>query len=498
MTRPLAAAGRRDQDDRRTTFDVRIWKINAIEGRTRTTYQVRWKVAGRPKANAKNFATRRLAESRHAELLAATRRGEAFDIETGIPVTELRAVPEPDPVPARSWLEHARDFADLKWWSAAPKSRAGIADALATVTPALLTAEPPAVHADLVREALYQWLFRTGVRTSDGGPHKPRTELDAPAHLAGVLDWLAGHTRPVADLAEAEVARAALDRLARKLDGKPAAATTIARKRAVFFGALDYAVERKDLEVNPLMTLKWTAPKQVEQVDRRVVCNHGQARALLDAVRHQGDTGRHLVAYYATAYYAGLRPGEINALGRDTVELPAVDAADQWGVLRLATSRPATSSGWQDDPTDGEEIAPARQLKHRALGDTRPVPACPLLVTVLRDHIETFGFAPDGRLFRGVRGGEVSDSVTGRVWGAARSEALTSVQAASPLARRIYDLRHACLSGWLNAGVSPQQVAEWAGHSVAVLLRVYAKCVDGDDVAARKRIEAALRPDGGR
>jgi hypothetical protein len=56
----------------------------------------------------------------------------------------------------------------------------------------------------------------------------------------------------------------------------------------------------------------------------------------------------------------------------------------------------------------------------------------------------------------------------------------------------VYDLRHACLSGWLNAGVPPQQVAEWAGHSAGVLHRVYAKCVDGDDVTARRRIDAML------
>jgi hypothetical protein len=35
--------------------------------------------------------------------------------------------------------------------------------------------------------------------------------------------------------------------------------------------------------------------------------------------------------------------------------------------------------------------------------------------------------------------------------------------------------------------------AEWAGHSVAVLLRVYAKCVDGHDEIAKRRIEDALR-----
>jgi hypothetical protein len=48
------------------------------------------------------------------------------------------------------------------------------------------------------------------------------------------------------------------------------------------------------------------------------------------------------------------------------------------------------------------------------------------------------------------------------------------------------------VSLWLNAGVPATQVAEWAGHSVHVLLKVYASCIDGQDEAARKRIEGAL------
>jgi hypothetical protein len=36
------------------------------------------------------------------------------------------------------------------------------------------------------------------------------------------------------------------------------------------------------------------------------------------------------------------------------------------------------------------------------------------------------------------------------------------------------------------------QVAEWAGHSVNVLLRVYAKCAYGQEEVAKARIEAAL------
>jgi hypothetical protein len=41
--------------------------------------------------------------------------------------------------------------------------------------------------------------------------------------------------------------------------------------------------------------------------------------------------------------------------------------------------------------------------------------------------------------------------------------------------------------------VAPAQVAEWAGHSVAVLLRIYAKCIDGQDQLNKRRIQDILR-----
>ena len=67
-----------------------------------------------------------------------------------------------------------------------------------------------------------------------------------------------------------------------------------------------------------------------------------------------------------------------------------------------------------------------------------------------------------------------------------------SVRNGSLGAKVPYQLRHAAVSLWLNAGVPATQVAEWAGHSVHVLLKVYAKCIDGQDEAARRRIEDAL------
>ena len=81
---------------------------------------------------------------------------------------------------------------------------------------------------------------------------------------------------------------------------------------------------------------------------------------------------------------------------------------------------------------------------------------------------------------------------TYRVWDAARTAALTDADYTSRLAKRPYDLRHAAVSLWLNAGVPPTQVSEWVGHSMNVLLRVYTKCVCGQDEVARQRTEAAV------
>jgi integrase len=67
--------------------------------------------------------------------------------------------------------------------------------------------------------------------------------------------------------------------------------------------------------------------------------------------------------------------------------------------------------------------------------------------------------ARDCRLFRGVRGGPLSESLYGQIWATARTAVLTPEEAASPLARRPCDLRHAAVSTWLNSGVAAPQVA---------------------------------------
>ena len=125
-----------------------------------------------------------------------------------------------------------------------------------------------------------------------------------------------------------------------------------------------------------------------------------------------------------------------------------------------------------------------------------------MLAGLIEAHLTTFGTSRDGRLFttrrgpggryRPTIGQPFSSSAYSRVWKRARRRALSAEQQASPLAARPYDLRHAAVSLWLNAGVPATQVANWAGHSVAVLLRVYAACLDGRETDAVRRIGAAL------
>jgi integrase len=120
------------------------------------------------------------------------------------------------------------------------------------------------------------------------------------------------------------------------------------------------------------------------------------------------------------------------------------------------------------------------------------------LVLLLRSHLERYGTGSQGRVFVGARGGALTDRSYLAVFHQARAAAFGGPEAASLLARRPYDLRHAAVSTWLNAGVAPPQVAEWAGHSVEVLLRVYAKCISGKQDEAMRRILEATAPDDGK
>ncbi|GHD40942.1 integrase [Streptomyces galbus] len=378
-----------------------------------------------------------------------------------------------------TWYAFALKYLAMKWPHAAPNTRNGINESLTAVTMALLDERPGQPPEDLIRRALRNWAFVLP------GPD----ERDLPPDVANALHWVAKASRPLSDLGDAAIGRAVLDSLRLKLDGTAAAAETVRRKRRTLVNALHYAVDLGEFEENPIASIRWKKPKVVGEVDPRVVANPAQARSLLTAVSYVGGygraRGRRLVGLFACMYYGALRPAEAVGLTNADLKLPETG----WGTLLLNRTRPSVGKQW----TDSGETHDDRGLKNRPAEEVRLVPVPPQLVTLLREHLDTFGTAEDGRLFTNERGGVVGSSTYYRVWQEARALALPPAAVASPLAARPYDLRHSALSTWLNSGVDPTEVAERAGNSVEVLLSRYAKCIDGRQEIANRKIEDLLR-----
>ena len=367
---------------------------------------------------------------------------------------------------------------DVRWPKHAAKGRATMAEALLAVTPVLVKSQRGAPDADVMRQALRKWTF-----------NPPRRDLLRPPEIDAALRWLARVSLSMSVLEESAVIARALDACARKLDGSAASREYYRRRRQVFYSALKYAVREKRLSANPLdrpgLDREWKAPPGDYAIDRRRVASPAQMRQLLDAIRSTGiSQGSRLVALYGCMYYGMLRPSEAVSLRLDECELPA----DGWGRLEFREVRSAAGREWTDDG----QVHEVRKPKGGPKNSVRQVPIPPELVRMLREHVETYGTAPDGRLFWTNRGGIYYLSTLWQVLRKARVAAFPSAVVASPLVRRPYDFRHAGISWRLNAGVPGPQVAEWAGHTVEVLYRTYAHCIEGADERWHKQMEDFL------
>ncbi|WP_219460012.1 tyrosine-type recombinase/integrase [Nonomuraea rhizosphaerae] len=451
----------------KTTYDVRFSQIQQRTNCGTSSYVARWRVAG--KERSKSFRTKGLANAFMSDLRQAAKAGEEFDVATGLPVSML--APESC---GPSFLQFAQAYVLGRWNTSAARTRETDAYALLTLVPVLVADAPRRPAMEELREVL-----KIHVLLPEG------RRADLTSSQAAALSWLERASLPLSELGEAYVLRRALDAVSATFAGTPAGANTVRRKRAVLHHLLEHAVEQKVFSSNPLDGIKWTVPRAVTAVDPRTVVNPAQARQLLDAVPQVGrKRGARLQALFACMYYAALRPEEAADLRLRNCTLPA----SGWGLIVLEKARPQGTKRW----TNSGETHESRSLKHRADKETREIPIPPVLVAMLREHITTYGTAKDGRIFSTGTGGTYSSSAHSYVWQETRKLALSPAQIASSLAARPYDLRHAAVSLWLNAGVPAVEVAKRAGHSVDVLLRVYAKCMDGQQEQINGKINDAL------
>jgi integrase len=424
--------------------------------------RVRWAVDGRE--HCKSFKGPPLADGFLTGLKGAVRDRRPFNPRTGLPEAETT---EEEMI---TWYEHARAYAEAKWPTLAPVSRRSMAEALVTVTIALTTQKPGGPEPRVLRQALFAWAFNPATR-----------QLHPPPEIADALGWAERASLPVADLEDTAIMRLALAACAKTLTGKAAAGSTQRRKRSVFYNALGYAVEQGHLPSNPVDRIQLTTPAVAQTVDGGSWSAPPRPGPcwLLSVACPAG--GEHLEAFYACLHYAALRPSEAVMLRESDLHLPKKG----WGRIVLAASASRAGMAWTDQGTARQE----RGLKHRAAHETRTIPIPPELVKLLRAPHQAVRHHP-GRADLPDRPGRHPPGF-GIRRGVDRGPQAGPHPGPVPVAARPAPLRLAARGG--------VDVAELWGAGdrggppgVAVLLKIYAHCIDGRADAANKRITDAL------
>lgn len=214
---------------------------------------------------------RTTGESRHATPVRNT-----YMTPTSSTRSETRSRPEADdgvreraaPAGLRAinqratWYDLVHEYLDQRWERTPGNTRRTLADAFATVTPALVQPGKTFAEPRVLRRALYSWAF-----SKNAWAREPDEEWRS------ALDWIKRNSLPVGALADADVPRRALDALGRRLDDKVASAKTARRKRSAFSEVLSTAVEKSYFAQNPLHGIDWSPPQINEEVDPASVPN---------------------------------------------------------------------------------------------------------------------------------------------------------------------------------------------------------------------------------
>ena len=268
------------------------------------------------------------------------------------------------------------------------------------------------------------------------------TELPSDAGDADVIEL--GHER-LRELTLPQLQRL-VDRLA--ADGTAAATTTntVTPLRAIYRRARQLG----EVQANPTSGLSVPA------------LNRGQARfasaeqveAMLEHLDRAKDR-----AMWATALYAGLRRGEVQALRREDVDLAT-------GIIRV-------ERGW--DASEGE-VAPKSKQGRRKV----PIPAA------LRDRlVEHLMDGPqEGRIFIGVR----------RAYNRGREAA----RAAGVEPPTLHECRHGYASLMIAAGVNVKALSTFMGHAnIGITLDQYGHLLPGAEDEAAGLLDALLARSAG-
>lgn len=422
---------------------------------------VRWRVDG--VGSSRSFPTKATADHFRRHLLNAADLGEPFDPDKRVP---------------ESWLSGAKlyDFAQKmvakKWPTQPAKTRGNMLEETIWAVLALTdTPVPPARH-DRLRATLR--LTLRPVPPKSDSPKLTSTQRRD-------LTWLRTHSLALRDIRRRHC-MAAFEGFKLNLDGSPADADTFRKRRTGVTRLLNAAVDAELITSSPAAGIRMEAlPKADDGVARAEIPSVDQALLLIALCGLRSPQARRLVAYLAVTLYAGLRPGEVNALRPGSVDLPE----EGWGEARVARSRTITTRA-----NSGADVPFAEGLtKTRA---SRTVPLHPDLVAFIRLHMELWPNPPHEPIFTTAKGRVLNENID-RTLAAVKQE-LGWVGAHALAGTRHYTLRHTAATVAIEAGLPLAEVADRMGHSVKELMRTYWNVINAQDRdKMNQRLEAAYR-----
>jgi integrase len=300
-----------------------------------------------------------------------------------------------------------------------------------------------------LREAALAWLdgARAGsIRNRSGDRYKPSV-------LRGYETSLRLRVLPeLGNRKFSEIRRRDVQDLADRLLGERLDPSTIRNTLMPLRAIFRRALARGDVAVNPTCGLELPAVRG----KRDQIVSPEEAEALLAALPERDR------ALWATALYAGLRRGELQALRWDDVDLAN-------GVIRVERA-------WdvQEGPIEPKSRAGRRKV---------PIPA------ILRDYLvehrhgrlgalgHVFGRA-DGKAFDG----PTVDARAKAAWRRAGLEPIT-----------LHEARHTFASLMIAAGVNAKALATYMGHaSVTITLDRYGHLMPGNEGEAAALLDAYL------
>ena len=321
-----------------------------------------------------------------------------------------------------------------------------------------------------VAEAAEAWLAGAEdgtIRNRNGRPYKPsairgyRRALDK-----RVLPAL-GHLR-LSEVRRIDV-QDFVDRLMRDGHGESTILNTLDPLRAIY----RRAIQREQVAVNPCVNLE--LPRPTGRRDR--IADPEEARALLEALP---DEDR---ALWATAFYAGLRRGELRGLRWSDIDLPGRELHVQraWDAVEGAIDA-KTKAGRRTVPIIGALARELAQAKLRTGRDgeqlvfgpdgTRPFEPS----TVRRRALTAWGW----REQRNPDGARPRHRLVKR-----RPDALAPIG--------LHEARHTFASTLIAAGVNAKAICEAMGHaSVTMTFDTYGHLMPGGRDDARARVDAFL------